>query len=339
MKHQTSRRISGHIPPHAVLILLLAMGLFSVPLWASYYQITLIRDGLILGCLALSLDFLWGKAGLPSFGHAVFFGLGGYVYAVVATHLDSAFGPILGALAAVAAGAAFGLFLGLFLLRAGVRGSLFLIVTVALTQIGRQIAISWSAVTGGDAGLVGVPPLGFSAFSTQWVLSDPAWQCWFVSVLSLLLLSALWLATRGRFGRTLSAIANDETRALTLGINASWELTLALTISTSIAALAGAVYVSMIGIMVPDLIGPLFSIEVVAWVFVGGLGTLLGPFIGTFLVWRLSQAISSYSPILWPLAVGAFFVMVPFLFPQGVLNIGTNLWSGMRRWTGNREAA
>ena len=114
-------------------------------------------------------------------------------------------------------------------------------------------------------------------------------------------------------------------------------MTIALTISTSIAALAGAVYVSMIGVMVPDLIGPLFSIEVVVWVFVGGLGTLLGSFVGTFLVWRLSQDISSFNPILWPLAIGAFFVMVPFLFPQGVLNIGSTLGLWLR--TKRREAA
>ena len=321
-----SMLMKGDVLKRAVLVLLLAIGLFSVPWWASYYQVTLIRDGLILGCLALSLDFLWGKAGLPSFGHAAFFGLGGYIYAIVGTRLDPAYGPLLGVLAAVAGGAGFGLFLGVFLLRAGVRGSLFLIVTVALTQIGRQVAISWSVVTGGDAGLVSVPPLGFRAFSTDWVLFDPASQCWFASALSLSLLSALWLATRGRFGRILSAIANDETRAVTLGINASWQLTTALTISTtSIAALAGAVYVSMVGVMVPDLIGPLFSIEIVVWVFVGGLGTLLGPFVGTFLVWRLSQEISSYNPILWPLAIGAFFVIVPFLFPQGVLNMGSAL--------------
>ena len=172
-------------PIRVVLALSLAIGLFSVPLWATYYQVTLIRDGLILGCLALSLDFLWGRAGLPSFGHAAFFGLGGYIYAEVATHLDPAYASLLGVLAAVAGGAGFGLFLGVFLLRAGVRGSLFLIVTVALTQIGRQVAISWSVVTGGDAGLVSVPPLGFSAFSTEWVLLDPAAQCWFASALSL----------------------------------------------------------------------------------------------------------------------------------------------------------
>jgi urea transport system permease protein len=327
----------NEVTMRVVLPLLLAIGLFSVPSWATYYQVTLIRDGLLLGCLALSLDFLWGRAGLPSFGHAAFFGLGGYIYAVVATHLDPAYASLLGVLAAVAGGAGFGLFLGVFLLRAGVRGSLFLIVTVALTQIGRQIAISWSVVTGGDAGLVSVPPLGFSVFSTEWVLLDPTTQSWFASALSLCLLSGLWLAMRGRFGRILSAIASDERRALTLGINASWQLTIALTISTSIAALAGAVYVSMIGVMVPDLIGPLFSIEVVVWVFVGGLGTLLGSFVGTFLVWRLSQEVSSFNPILWPLAIGAFFVMVPFLFPHGVLSAGSTLGLWLR--TKRREAS
>lgn len=317
--------LNGDIWIRAALVLLIAAGLFSVPFWASYYQITLIRDGLILGCLALSLDFLWGKAGLPSFGHAAFFELGGYIYAIVATHLVPSYGPIVGLFGAIAGGAAFGLFLGMFLLRAGVRGSLFLIVTVALTQIGRQVAISWSAMTGGDAGLVSVPALGFKALSTEWVLFDPASQIWFATALSLSLLSVLWLVAQGRYGRILAAIADDETRAQTLGINASWQLTIALTISTSIAATAGAVYVSMAGVMVPDLIGPVFSIEVVVWVFVGGLGTLLGPFIGTFLVWRLSQEISSYNPVVWPFAIGAFFVAVPFLFPSGVLSAGKML--------------
>src|SRR5262249_29738978 len=115
----------------ALLILVVGIGLLSVPTWASYYQITVYRDSLLLGLFALSLDFLWGKAGLPSFGHAAFFGLGGYVYAITATSLDLSYGPIIGVIGAIAAGAVFGLLLGVFLLRAGVRGSLFLIVTVA----------------------------------------------------------------------------------------------------------------------------------------------------------------------------------------------------------------
>jgi urea transport system permease protein len=303
-------------------MLVIAIGLLSVPLWASYYQITVSRDALLLGMFALSLDFLWGRAGLPSFGHAAFFGLGGYVYAITATSVNSSYGPIIGVIGATAGGAAFGLLLGVFLLRAGVRGALFLIVTVALTQIGRQLALSWSSLTGGDAGVVGVPPLGVKVFAKELTLFDPASQYLFALAISVVTLSLLWRLCRSRYGRVLSAITGDEIRAKTLGVNTSWHLTVALAISTSIAALAGAVYVSMAGVMVPDLIGPLFSIEAVVWVFVGGLGTLAGPFVGTFVVWRLSQEISSYDPRVWPLVIGVFFVSMPFLFPDGIISIG-----------------
>src|SRR5690242_16234342 len=118
--------------PLAVIVV--AVALLSAPVWASYYQVTVLRDALVLGTFALSLDFLWGRAGLPSFGHAAFFGVGGYVYALTAINLGPAYGAVVGIAGAIAAGAAIGLFLGLFLIRVGVRGSLFLIVTIALTQ-------------------------------------------------------------------------------------------------------------------------------------------------------------------------------------------------------------
>ena len=320
MRHPSKIPLSA--AGRATFVIVLAIALLTVPVWASFYQVTVFRDALIFGVFALSLDFLWGKAGIPSFGHAAFFGLGGYFYAIAASSLNPSFGSLVGAAGAVAAGAGVGLFLGAFLLRAGVRGSLFLIVTVALTQIARQVAISWSAVTGGDAGLVSVPPLGFSIFSSDYVLLDPTNQYFFTLALSFLAIGGLWWLGRGHYGRLLAAIANDENRAQTLGVNSAWQLTTALAISTSMAALAGAVYVSMVGVMVPDLIGPLFSIEVVAWVLVGGMGTLLGPFVGTFVVWRLSQEISSFDPRLWPLAIGAFFVSMPFLFQNGIVSVG-----------------
>ena len=288
------------------------------PTWGSYYGLTVVRDGLILGILALSLSFLWGKAGLPSFGHATFFGLGGYVYGLATKHLDPSFAAVVGVAAAVAGGALLGLFLGAFLLPAGVRGPLFLIVTVALTQISHQVAISWSSVTGGDSGLIGIPPLGLTLFSHKLVLADALGQYYFVLAVAIVVFAALWWVCSGRYGRLLAAIANDELRAKTLGVNSSRQLTVALAISTAIAALAGALYASMSNFMVPDLIGLTLSIEVVLWVLVGTRGSLIGPFLGTFLVWRLSQEVSSFEPRLWPLIIGAFFVAMVFLFPDGL---------------------
>jgi len=291
------------------------------PSWGSYYGLTVVRDGLVLGILALSLDFLWGKAGLPSFGHAAFFGLGGYIYGIITLHLDPAFASIVGVLAAVVAGALVGLVLGLFLLRAGVRGALFLIVTVALTQISHQVATSWSSVTGGDSGMIGIQPLGVGLFSKNFVLTDVLGQYYFVLAVAVGLLGFVWWICRGRYGRILSAISNDEHRAQTLGINTTIQLTTALTVSTAIAALAGALYVSMAGFMVPDLIGLVLSIEVVMWVLVGSRGSLIGAFIGTFFVWRLSQEVSSFEPRLWPLIIGAFFIAMVFLFPGGLIEL------------------
>ena len=291
------------------------------PTWSSYYGLTVVRDGLVLGILALSLGFLWGKAGLPSFGHAAFFGLGGYTYGLATQHLDPAFGPIVGIVGAVAVGALVGLVLGVFLLRAGVRGALFLIVTVALAQISHQVAISWSSVTGGDGGLIGIPPLGFGILGHEFVLFGIMGQYYLVLAVAVVLFGVLWWVCGRRYGRLLAAIASDERRAETLGINAPLMLTSALTVSTAIAALAGALYVSMAGFMVPDLIGLLLSVEVVMWVLVGSRGSLIGPFIGTFVVWRLSQEISSFEPRLWPLFIGAFFVAMVFVFPGGLMEL------------------
>lgn len=329
--------MSGAVRPRRVLCLapgergffgllaVLSAAILLYPLGASPYGLTVVRDAVILGIFALSLDVLWGRAGLPSFGHAAFFGLGGYVYALSALHLDPAYGTALGLLAAVLAGIAVGLFLGVFLLRAGVRGPLFLIATVALTQIALQVALSWSEVTGADGGLIGIPPPGLRLGGLTLTLADARSQYYAVFALALVLLLSAWWACRGRYGRILAMIVDDEFRAQTLGVNTALQLTIALAASTGTAALAGALFVAMAGLMVPDLIGPLLSIEVAVWVLVGGRGTLLGPFLGTFVVWRLSQEVAAYDPRIWPLIIGAFFIAMVFLLPEGVIGVGRRL--------------
>ena len=121
-----------------------------------------LRDALIFGLLAASLDLFWGRTGILCFGHAAFFGVGGYAMALVSLNADLPIGqPARPArrrrrrrlLAAV---------VGYFLFFGGVRGSYFTIVTLALSVIAQQAAISWSSVTGGDSGLLGIPPLAFA---------------------------------------------------------------------------------------------------------------------------------------------------------------------------------
>jgi branched-chain amino acid transport system permease protein len=303
-----------------ISVMVLAAGMAAVPGFVDVYNLSTVRDALIFGIFALSLDFLWGKVGIMSFGHATFFGLGAYGTAIVTIKLglDPAISPWLGVLAGVALAAAVSAVVGYFLIFGGVRGPYFTIVTLALTMIAQQIAIGWSAVTGGDAGLIGVPPLGLPGLSL--IFMDVPFY-YLVLAVAFVALLGLWFACRGRYGRTLAAIQDNEPRARSLGYNTDAHLLLVFMLSAMLASLAGGIYVTGTGFVAPDMIGLLLSTEVIMWVVVGGRGTLIGPFIGTILVTRLQQEISSIDTKLWPLAIGGFFIVMVFLFPDGVLSV------------------
>src|SRR5699024_2045786 len=135
--------------------------LAAVPFWAEGYTLTTLRDVLLFGLFALSLDYLWGKTGILSFGHAAFFGLGAYGMAIVTLKLciDPQVASMLGLLVGVALPMVIAGLIGYFLIFGGVRAAYLTIVTLALTIIAQQVAIGWSDMTGGDSGLIGVPPL------------------------------------------------------------------------------------------------------------------------------------------------------------------------------------
>ena len=102
------------------------------PLWTDPYSLSVVRDALIFGLFALSLDFLWGKAGILSFGHAAFFGVGAYGTAIVAPMVGGDAAGLLGCLAGIAVAVGIALVVGYFLIFGGVRGAYFTIVTLAL---------------------------------------------------------------------------------------------------------------------------------------------------------------------------------------------------------------
>ena len=301
-----------------IVVALLAL----YPLAADVYSVSVLRDTLIFGLFALSLDFLWGKTGILSFGHAAFFGLGAYGTAIVAELLSgNPSASAIGAVTGIALAAAVALCIGYFLIFGGVRGAYLTIVTLAVSLVAQQIAVGWASVTGGDAGLIGTPPPGVAVLGRSYVFVDPVAQYWLVLGLSVLALVAFWLASRGHFGRVLAAIRDNELRARTLGYNTSSRLLLVLVISAALAALAGALYASLSGFVAPDLTGLFLSTEVIVWVAIGGRGTLVGAFVGAFVVIRLQEMVSSYSIKLWPLLIGLFFVAMVFLFPNGLLEL------------------
>jgi ABC-type branched-subunit amino acid transport system permease subunit len=308
----------------------LALALFALlaayPAIASMSQVAGLRDILLFALFAVALDLFWGRTGILSFGHATFFGLGAYGMAVFTIHLapGAPWASLVGLGFAVVLAGLVALVVGYFIIFGAVRGAYFTIVTLALTLVAQQIAVGWSPVTGGDAGLIGVPPLWLGV----WVTGLP----FFYLVLAVLVLVVLglWGALRGRRGLILRAIEDDERKAQTLGYNTSAHLLATYTASGLIAGMAGALYATGTGFVAPDMIALLLSTEVIMWVAVGGRGSLIGAVGGTIIVWQLQQRVSSLNASAWPLFIGGFFMAMVFLFPDGLPAAARKLWARAR---------
>lgn len=290
------------------LALLLFAALAVWPWLGLGSDLASIRDVLILALFAVGLDLFWGRSGILSFGHAAFFGLGAYGMAITTVSLG--WPAWAGLLAGVLLATAVALLLAYFLLGGGVRGEYFTVVTLTTSLIAQQIAVGWSAVTGGDSGLIGVPPLGG--------LTDPWVQLYVTLGVLIIVTLILRKAFSGPTGRLFLAIESAEIKAQTLGYATAGHLIGLFGSSALIAGLAGALYVSMTGFVSPDLIGLVLSTEVILWVATGGRGGFIGAILGTIIVWQFQRWVSSVNQTVWPLFMGMFFIVLVFALPQGV---------------------
>lgn len=322
-------------------LLLLGLGLlmslaYAAPYLFSAYLSALLRDALLFALLAIALDFLWGKAGILSFGHAAFFGAGAYSVAVISTRagLDPAIATWVGLVVGILLAAIVSLIVGYFLIYGRVRGPYFTIVTLALAVITDHIVVGWSAVTGGNAGLLGVLPLYFPGPEGAAPLSSVG-QYWFIVTIVGLIALLLWHLCRGRYGAILSAIQDNEQRAQALGHNTSQHLLIVFAASAMIAALGGGLYAATVGFVAPDIVGLMLSTQAIVWVSIGGRGTLIGPIIATVAVIWLEQRVSSIDTKLWPLAIGGLFILAVFAFPDGVIARLRDAASVLRRRISN----
>jgi branched-chain amino acid transport system permease protein len=299
-----------------IAVIAAAIALATLPGWLGAYSLSTFRDALIFSLLALSLDFLWGRAHVLSLGHAMFFGIGAYGMAIATTKLAA--GSAAGLGLGIAAAAAIAGAVGYFLIFAGVRLHFFAVITMALLLIAGQIAVSWSSVTGGDIGILGVPGLRFSIAGLEVDLSGDVRSFYLALVLLGIVLLLLWGATRSNYGKVLSALGMNEFRAETLGHNTSAYLLVVFVLAAGLAAFAGGLYAATSGVVAPDLFSALLSTEILVWVAVGGRGTLVGPVVATFLVLWMQLQLSSISTSLWPIVLGTIFVLQVVFLPDGL---------------------
>jgi urea ABC transporter permease protein UrtC len=308
--------------------------LLLFPLVTSQYQVSLLAKFLVYALLALSFDLLWGYAGILSFAHAVFFGLGAYALALVLKYLGDVPGATyLGIALAVLLPSLLALFIGWAMFFGRVGGVYFAIVTFAVGAIVQSLAIVWIEFTGGLNGLYGFPNprLGIPGIWEVELGNDVVSYYLIVVVLFVALLLAQRLV-RSPFGRTLRATKSNEQRVEFLGYDVPKVKLAVFVISCALAGLSGALYVP-VGFVSAEILGILFSTAIIVWVAVGGRGTLYGAVLGALVVNYLQAFMSDVLVFYWYLIIGVFFILVVVLMPDGIAGIVQRLAGRVRlRW-------
>ena len=304
--------------PEPVVAAAVFLALALLPAVTEGYVVYILPQYLMFGVLALSLGLLWGRVGILSFGQAAFFAIGAYVMGLV-MQSDPGFNPVyLAVLAATAAGCAVAAVAGYFLFSAGVRATYFVLVTLALSIIAEQVAVSQSQITGGWNGMyVNRPELPLGPFGTLNLYGDLAIYYVVLPLAAAAYAAVLWLMT-ARFGKILAGVRENEDRMIALGFRVSLFKTAAFALSGAVAGFAGALYALHSSFVSPSLGGVLFSTEVVVWVAIGGRMSLLGALVGGVLVASLSNYLSAVAPDTWQLVLGVIFILVIMFFKRGL---------------------
>ncbi|MFM9927623.1 branched-chain amino acid ABC transporter permease [Variovorax sp. H27-G14] len=294
-----------------------AVVLLIAPLAA--YPIFLMKL-LCFALLAASLNLLVGYVGLLSFGHAMFFGSAGYAtaHAVKVWGLEPALGVAFGVAAAAALGAVTGL---LAIRRAGIA---FSMITLASAQLVYFIALR-APFTGGEDGIQNVPRgklLGLLDLSNNLTL---------YYVVMLTVVAAFWLIWRivhSPFGQVLTAIRDNEARAISLGYRVNRYKLLAFTLSAALAGLAGSMKSIVFQIATLNDVSWVTSGEALLMGIVGGLQTLLGPVAGAIVVVTMANSLSAVAEAVL-IVQGIVFVLAVMLFRRGIVG-ELNAWLARR---------
>jgi branched-chain amino acid transport system permease protein len=260
------------------------------------YVINLLVLMSINAILAVTLNFILGYAGIFSLAHALFFGVGAYAATFAAMQLGfdflsaTAFAMLLSALISLA--------LALPALR--VRGEYFVAASLGLQMLAITVFTEWKSVTGGIGGLTNIPAASILGFT----FTEPIHYL----VLSLVCLVAIILViralVRSSFGRSLKAIRDDEAAASAFGKNVAVIKTMAVVVSSVLAAIAGSLYASYLSFINVESFVLETSIQLMAMVIIGGTATLFGPVIGAVLIILLPAGLS-YIPYLPSTEIGS----------------------------------
>ncbi len=281
---------------------------FLVPYKALATQV------LIYGLFALGFNLLYGYAGLLSFGHAAYFGLGAYGTGVVLArlHWGSVWASLAVGLVLAAAG---GALIGYFCLRR--RGIYFAMLSLAFAQLLYFVGFQLTGLTGGDDGLRGIPVLAVGLGALSISLDSPITFYYFALAVVGVAVAGLKRILDSPFGAVLQAIRENSGRATACGYDINRVKLLSFVFSGAFAGLAGGLNALYLRIVPIDILYWTTSGQVVMMALLGGAGTFFGPFVGAGVFLILEDVLSLFTER-WQLVIGAVFVAFVLFMPRGI---------------------
>lgn len=313
-------------PPRAVRVILLA----AVVLLAAYplaggwlfpvkhaFLLQKLTGIMILAVMAMSLDLLVGVAGMVSLGHAAFFGLGGYMLAILSPQYEA--GNLWLVLpAALAAVAMVSAAVGALAIRTS--GISFIMITLAFGQMGFYFFNDSKIAGGSDGAYIHVRP-AVEAFGVTLVNLDSKVAFYYVALgvlVAVYVLLRVLLASP--FGRVLAAIGINEQRVRGLGFDATWYKLAAFTIGGTLAGLAGFLAAAQYGFVNPAMLSWHYSGQALVMVILGGMGTVFGPALGAFALELARMGFESVTEHAL-LPMGLFVVALVLVAPKGLAGV------------------
>ena len=312
----------GKILFQSVAILATILAVAILPSRIDLFTLMQLTLFAAMGVLSLSLAFVWGFGGILCFGQTAFFGLGAYAYAIAAINFGDSTHAIL---LAVLVPALFAGALGYFVFYGRISDVYLGVITLTVTLILFNVVNSTSgdaytigkARLGGFNGIPAVPTFNMP-YRPEAVLSPEA--SWWVTGGTLVAVYLLMhLILRSPFGRIAVAVRENETRASLLGYDPRLTKLGVFVIGGAVAGLAGALYVNWGAFVGPTIFSLSLSAEIIIWITVGGLGTLLGPVVGCFLIQYLVSQIGSQQAFNANLVLGVILIGFVLLLPKGIV--------------------
>ena len=322
--------------PAPLLLAILVFG--SAPYWIAgigLYQY-LVLEVVIWSIFAMSYNIMLGYGGLPSFGHAAFFGIGAYAFGLCQFNLWANLWVCLAAsmVSAAIAGAVVALFIS------HRRGIYYALLTIAFGEMFVFIAVKWYSVTHGEDGLLNIKRLPVELGLVSIPIQKNVALFYFVLVIFAGVVWGLWRLIHSPFGHVLQSIRQNDLRAAFLGYNVWLCKWLAFVLSAAVAGLAGGLFaMAQEGAYVQVMTLQWSGIVVLMTLSGGGLVSFWGPILGTIVFFVARDVLGALTET-WMLWYGLLFMIIVMFKPEGIAgllqDIGT--WLRARRMATPAEA-